>query len=159
MDFYKQLLDHQTRLKSKKQNLSVTIFGSYDSPIKDILRIICQTLQTEGYNTGLVEDYPSHGFNPDHKSIFYIETSNVNLIYFFKDTDNQSVAREVSYILDNPNLIGKSIFFEEKEPYDEFGAIRTLINTRLTAKNIRTNPFNKTNVYKLTKKTLIDFLY
>jgi len=159
MDFYKHLLNHQTRLKSKKQNLFVTTFGSYDSPINDILRMICQTLQTEGYNAGLVEDYPSQGFNPDQKSIFYIEVSNVNLIYFFKDTDNQSVAREVTYILDNPHLIGKSIFFEEKEPYDEFGAIRRLISTRLTAKNIRINPFNRTNVYKITKKTLIDFLY
>lgn len=163
MDFQNKLFVLQKRLKSKKERTLVTIYGSYDGPIKEILQEIRASLKSEGYEAGLVEDYPSdvghHQLNPDQKSRFYIDCSNVNLLYFFKDTDNQSVSREANYILDHPHLIGNAIFFEEKEPCDEFGAIRRLLSSRLLAKNIRTIPFNKSNVVKLTKAALIDFLY
>ncbi len=163
MDFQSKLLDLQARLKSKKERILVTIYGSYSIPINEILQEIRESLKSEGYEAGLVEDYPSdigtYQLNPDQKSLFYIDCSNVNLLYFFRDTDNQSVSREANYILDNPHLIGNAIFFEEKEPYEEFGAIRRLLSARLLAKNIRTTPFERSNVIKLTKKALIDFIY
>lgn len=163
IDFHSKLLDLQKKLKSKKESTLVTIYGSYTSPIKEILQDIRDELKSEGYVAGLVEDYPnkteSHELNSDQKSIFYIECSNINILYFFKKTDNQSVSREANYILDNQHLIGTAIFFEEKEPYEEFGAIKSLLGTRLLAKNIRVTPFNRSNVLKLSKKTLIDFVY
>lgn len=163
MDFQSKLLDLQRKLKSKKEITLVTIYGSYTSPIKEILQEIRDALKSEGYAAGLVEDYPnntgSHELNADQKSLFYIDCSNVNILYFFKNTDNQSVSREANHILDHPHLIGTAIFFEEKEPHEEFGAIKSLLSTRLLAKNIRVTPFNRSNVIKLTKKTLIDFIY
>ena len=74
-----------------------------------------------------------NGFEADmeQKSIYYLEASDVNLLFFFKHTDNQSVAREAHCILDNPHFIGKSIFFEEKEPEDEYSGIPTLLRGRV----------------------------
>ncbi|MFH0904653.1 MAG: hypothetical protein V1854_05640 [Methanobacteriota archaeon] len=75
MDFQSKLLDLQRKLKSKKESTLVTIYGSYTSPIKEILQEIRDALKSEGYEAGLVEDYPnkagSHELNPDQKSLFY----------------------------------------------------------------------------------------
>ena len=102
-----------------------------------------------------------NGFEADmeQKSIYYLEASDVNLLFFFKHTDNQSVAREAHYVLDNPHLIGKSIFFEEKEPEDEYSGILTLLRDRLERKQITAIPFSKGNVLKIVLKSLTNFVW
>ena len=166
-DYYTRSQIVNRKLQEKKKRLFVVIYGSYAPHIKPYLIDIRDFLRGNGYEkTFLVEDLPNvniNGFDADmeQKSIYYLEASDVNLLFFFKHTDNQSVAIEARHVLDenNPHLIGKSIFFEEKEPEDEYSAILTLLRDRLKRKRITAIPFSKGNVLRIVLKSLTDFIW
>ncbi|RLI81833.1 hypothetical protein DRP04_05250 [Archaeoglobales archaeon] len=164
-DYYTRSQIVNRRLQEKKKRLFVVIYGSYAPHIKPHLIEIRDFLRGKGYEkTFLVEDLPNidiNGFEADmeQKSIYYLEASDVNLLFFFKHTDNQSVAREAHYVLDNPHLIGKSIFFDEKEPEDEYSGILTLLRDRLERKRITAIPFSRENMLSVVLKSLNDFTW
>ncbi len=164
-DYYTRSQIVNRKLQEKKKRLFVVIYGSYAPNVKLHLSDIRDFLQGKGYEkTFLVEDLPNisiNGFEADmeQKSIYYLEASDVNLLFFFRHTDNQSVAREAHYVLDDLRLIGKSIFFEEKEPEDEYSAILTLLRDRLKRKQITAIPFSKENMLNIVLKSLNDFIW
>ena len=164
-DYYTRSQIANERLRERKKRLFIVIYGSYAPHIKPMLIKIKEFLRDRGYeNTFLVEDLPNieiNGFVADmeQKSTYYLERSDVNLLFFFKHTDNQSVAIEADYVLNNPELIGKSIFFEEKEPEENYSGILTLLGDKLDRKNIKSIPFSRENILKVVLNSLNRFVW
>ena len=138
--------------------LRITIYGSYEDIILNILKKVKTHLRDIGFaKTMLVEDYPDTHINDLAKSYYYIENSDINLLFFFKRTDNSSVTKEGGHVL--KVAIPYSIFFEEKKPYDEYGAIKALFKDDIKGYNIDVRPFSRRSINKIAETALREYIY
>jgi len=162
MGFEHRLEDSIYKWGLLKASKCVTVYGSYNNGIKYILLNICLYLKSKGFiNTNIVEnrETPIIDGNPlnwNQKSYYYVDLSDMNLFFFFKNTDNQSVTLEAKYALPGYD---RSLFFEEKEPNEEYGAIKSVFGTELDGIGIEPTPFDRNNVYKVAHRRLFDRLY
>ena len=149
-----------------KKEKCITVYGSYNDGIKDILLVICDYFKEKGFlDTEIVENrkFPftsDYNLNWDwgEKCRYWIWKSDINLLFFFKKTDNQSVAIEATVALGGVFLI-KSLFFEEKEPSEEYGAIRSVLGSMLTGRRIKAASFSRDGVCKVALKTVFESIY
>lgn len=148
-----------------KASKYITVYGSYNNGIKDILLNICSYLINKGFtNTKIVEEYEtpeidSVPLNWYQKSCYFVDFSDVNLFFFFKNTDNQSVSIESKHAISKPNSLYRSLFFEEKEVNEEHGALKSVLGTDLIGKGINAFPFDRENILKVAHKQLHAYLY
>jgi len=162
MDFEQRLEDSKYKWEQLKASKCITVYGSYNNGIKDILLNICSYLKSKGFiDTDTVEnrETPIIDGNPlnwNQKSNYYVDISDMNLFFFFKNTDNQSVTLEAKHALPTYD---KSLFFEEKEPNEKYGAIKSVLGTELDGIGIQSAPFDRNNVYKIAHRRLFDRLY
>lgn len=162
MGFEQRLEDSKYRWRLLKASNCVTVYGSYNNGIKDILLNICSYLKSKGFiKADIVEnrETPIIDGNPlnwNQKSYYFVDLSDMNLFFFFKNTDNQSVTLEARYAL---SIYERSLFFEEKEPNEEFGVIKSVLGTELDGIGIRPTPFDRNNIYKVAHRRLIERLY
>lgn len=165
MDFEQRLEDSKYKWEQLKASKCITVYGSYNNGIKNILLDICNYIKTKGFiDTEIVENRanPEIDGNPlnwSQKSCHYVDVSDVNLFFFFKNTDNQSVSLEAEYSLSKYDSLYRSLFFEEKEPSEEYGAIKSVLGTKLDGIGIRPTPFDRFNIYKVAYRRLFDYLY
>lgn len=165
MGFEQRLEDSKYKWGLLKASKCVTVYGSYNNGIKDILLNICNYLKSKGFTkTEIVENRVTPEIDGDplnwtQKSCYYVDLSDVNLFFFFKNTDNQSVSLETEYALSRYDGPYRSLFFEEKEPNEEYGAIKSVLGTKLEGIGIRPTPFDRSNVLKVAYRRLFDYLY
>jgi len=95
-------------LKTRKGNTKILILGSYDA--REMLKRLKVFLRTRGFGkTRLVEDWidekeiPSDSFDEHfrEKSFYYIDKWAEILIFVFLGTDNISVTREWSHLIES----------------------------------------------------------
>lgn len=162
MGFEQRLKDSRYKWGLLKASMCITVYGSYNNGIKDILLNICSYLKSKGFvkadivenrETPIIDGIP---LNWNQKSNYYVDLSDMNLFFFFKNTDNQSVALEAKHALPRYD---RALFFEEKEPNEEYGAIKSVFGTELDGIGIRPTPFDRNNVYKVAHRRLFEHLY
>jgi hypothetical protein len=162
MGFEQRLEDSKYKWELLKASKCVTVYGSYNNGIKDILLNICYYLKNKGFiKTDIVDNRETPIIDGNHlnwnqKSYYYVDLSDMNLFFFFKNTDNQSVTLEAKYALPKYD---RSLFFEEKEPNEEYGAIKSVFGTELDGIGISPTPFDRKNVYKVAHRSLFERLY
>lgn len=165
VDFELRLEESKYRWELLKASKCITVYGSYNNGIKDILIDICKYIKSKGFtNIEIVEnrkdpEIDGNLLNWNQKSCYNVDFSDINLFFFFKNTDNQSVSLETEHAISKPDRIYRSLFFEEKEPNEEYGAIKSVLGTKLGGIGIGVTPFDISNVSKVAYRRLFDYLY
>ena len=141
-------------ITEEKKKFQITLYGAHGTPedraVLDVYEMIKLNLRKLGYLdcncVYLRENIETEGhlLDPLEKSIYYLEKSDVNVLIFFQDENNDGVGRETTHVLDNDNLIPRSRFIFEMRNFkgDKIPNVSTLYGEKIIKETIQPRQFD-----------------